>query len=119
MTIKKKGWRSWCVDWRMVTYAGAVLAVLFGIWKIDDRYLKAEDGTLLENRVVQTLEKWQDKMEYKALRDRMDTLKDQERKLKMQQRAAPNNKDVQEDMKDVVVEQRKIEDRLRELEKKK
>ncbi len=116
--LKKKSKCSRYFDWKIFATAGAVLSVLFGIWKVDDRYLKAEDGAQLEQRVVQTLQKFQDKLDYKMQRDRMDQIKDQERKLRTQQRATPKNKDIIIDLDELTREKVKVEDRLKELEKK-
>jgi len=111
------------MDWKWVPIVGGILAILFGIWKVDDRYAKCEDvkAKLQEQevRVVQTLEKFQDKLDYKTQRDRLDAVKDQSRAVRIQMKKLPNDLDLKEQLSDLERERMKIEDRLRELEKKK
>jgi len=111
------------MDWKWIPIVGGILAVLFGIWKIDDRYAKCEQVEKQfvgqEQKVVQTLDKFQEKIEYKFQRDRLDTIKDQSRQVKIQMKKAPNDPDLQEQVEDLAQERAKVERRIEELEKKK
>ena len=105
------------INWKWIPTLTAVLGLLFLVWKLDDRYLKAEDGQKLEIKIVQTLEKFQDKMDYKTQRDRSESLKDQERQIKIQMKKTPNDPELKEQLDETIIEQKKVQDRIKELEK--
>ena len=118
-TIVKK---RFSFSWQWVPVVGGILAILFGILKWNEGIAKTdqvkESLNHLETMVVQTLEKFQDKMDYKIQRDRLDNLKDQEIKLKTQQRSMPTNAEIKEDLEEVKKEKIKVEEKIKELEKK-
>jgi len=110
------------MDWKWISIAGGILAILFGVWKIDDRYAKCDEVSkqfvVQEKRVVETLDKFQNKLDYKFQRDRLDTVKDQTRQMKILQKKSPNDAELKEQISDLEKEREGIEKRLQELEKK-
>lgn len=110
------------MNWKWVSIAGGILAILFGIYKIDDRYAKCDavEKQLIaqEQKVAGALDKFQDKLDYKFQRDRLDTIKDQTRQLKMLQKKSPNDEDLKEQTDELDKERSNVEQKLRDLEKK-
>lgn len=110
-------------SWKWVSVAGGVLALLFGVWKVDDRYAKCEqvekELRSQEQKVVQTLDVFKRQLDYEGQYKRLETVKDQQRQNRMLLKKMPNDPELREQEEELRQERAKIENRLIELEKKK
>ena len=105
--------------WDTVKYVATILALMGAFYGIDGRYAKSEDMKKQEQQTVKTLEMFQDKLEQKYLRDRLDSLKDQSRQIRILQRKEPNDIDLKDQAKDIESEIGNTKKRLTDLENKK
>ena len=104
--------------WNMVKGLTVLLGLLGAFYAIDSRFASSEDLKKQEQQTVKTLEMFQDKMEEKFLRGRLDTLQDQKRQLKIMIKKTPGDTDLQEQITETDKEIGTVKNKLDTLDKK-
>lgn len=96
----------------------AILVLMGSFYAIDGRFAKSEELKKQEAQIVKTLEQFQNKLEGKSLRDRVDTLRDQKRQLRIMMKKDPKDMELKDQYDEVEKETTVVKDKLNELEKK-
>jgi Tfp pilus assembly protein PilO len=98
--------------WNYAKGLGVVLALFGAFYSFDDRYVKSEELKKQEQQTVKTLEQFQNKLENKFLRDRLDTVNDQKRQIKIMIKKDPSDTDLKEQYNEVDKEAASIKMKL-------